>query len=110
VTLGGQPLVGVEVTFYPEAPGLEALPYSRAVTGPDGKFQLTCKNGREGAVVGTHRVTVVWPRPERNDEKPQPPASTPAIPVRYSVAGMTPLVKEVPAEGAPRLDLALDRQ
>jgi hypothetical protein len=109
VTLAGQPLVGVEVTFYPEAPGTEALPFSRAVTGPDGKFQLSCKNGQEGAVVGKHRVTVVWPRPERNDDGPQKPPPSPPIPVRYSVASETPLVKEVSVEGSRSLDLAIER-
>lgn len=110
VTLGGKPLVGVEVAFYPEAPGKDGLPYSQAVTGPDGRYKLTCINKKDGAVVGKHRVTVNWPLPERGDDRPRQPPPSPTIPPRYAVAQMTPLVKDVPAGGEQTIDLALDAQ
>jgi hypothetical protein len=52
---GGQPLAGVVVTFVPEA---EGAPRSLAQSGADGRYILKTEDGRHGAHVGKHRVTV----------------------------------------------------
>lgn len=59
VTYGGQPLAGANVLFTPEK-GIA----SGATTGPDGRFELQANDGRKGAEVGKHRVSVVRPSPE----------------------------------------------
>jgi hypothetical protein len=60
VTLGGQPVENVQVSFQPKSggAGVEAGPGSIGVTGPDGTFQLktVAQISEEGAVVGQHTV------------------------------------------------------
>ena len=62
VTLDGDPLSGIRVTFYPEpatgnsAPG----PYSTAVTDSEGKFSLVDRYDNPGAMVWLHRVEFEW--------------------------------------------------
>ena len=62
VTLDGDPLSGIRVTFYPEpatgnsAPG----PYSTAVTDSEGKFSLVDRYENPGAMVWLHRVEFEW--------------------------------------------------
>ena len=62
VTLDGNPLSGIRVTFYPEpatgnaAPG----PYSTAVTDSEGKFSLVDRYEIPGAMVWKHKVEFEW--------------------------------------------------
>lgn len=62
VTLDGEPLAGLRVTFFPEpatgnvAPG----PYSTAVTDGEGKFTLVDRYGKNGAMVWKHKVEFEW--------------------------------------------------
>ena len=62
VTLDGNPLSGIRVTFYPEpatgnsAPG----PYSTAVTDSEGKFSLVDRYDNPGAMVWQHKVEFEW--------------------------------------------------
>jgi hypothetical protein len=62
VTLDGNPLSGIRVTFYPEpatgnsAPG----PYSTAVTDSEGKFSLVDRYDSPGAMVWKHKVEFEW--------------------------------------------------
>src|SRR5262249_41369202 len=100
VTLGGKPLAGVEVTFYPDDTGASQLPYATGKTDGSGNYTLTLKDGKPGALVGKNRVVVNWPLPERgnNRDKPPPPPG-PAIPLAYTVAADTPLIVEVKSGG-----------
>jgi len=96
IKLGGRPLPGVQVEFYPVvAPGKPALPPSRAVTDEAGRYQLTCVNNRVGAVIGHHRIVVRRPHEDRDpDAAPKAPAG-PVIPIAYTIVGDTPLRVDV---------------
>jgi hypothetical protein len=94
VLFGGSPLAGAAVEFIPEPDG-GARPSSGAVTDRDGHFTLRCPRFGRGAVVGRHRVTVVYPG------KQGPPA-------RYADPRTTPLRVEVPEDGTSDLELILD--
>ncbi len=54
VTLDGEPLEGASVVFTPEGEGKVAV----GTTDSAGKFTLTTYTPGDGAVVGTHKVTV----------------------------------------------------
>jgi hypothetical protein len=110
VTMGGKPLVGVIVTFYPVTEERDGLPFARGTTDSVGHYTLTLSNGKPGAVVGQSRVVVNWPPRDRSDT-PDKQAKRPAqlfIPVRYTVATETPLVFEVKTGAAQVIDLTLD--
>jgi hypothetical protein len=102
--LNGTPLVDVVVTFYPDTERKEGLPYARGKTDATGTYTLAAANGRSGAVVGKHRVVVKWPPRERGDNRER----TPSIPLRYTVAVDTPLIREVKAGGPQTIDLVLE--
>jgi hypothetical protein len=68
VTLNNKPVPNAEIVFLPE-PGVIG-PSSSAVTDADGHFTLRTNDGRDGAVVGKHRVTVRTSKP-RNDPRPE---------------------------------------
>ena len=110
VTMGGQPLVGVIVTFYPMTDERDGLPFARGTTDAAGHYTLSLPDGKPGAVVGPSRVVVNWPPRERSDSPDTPPKRPvqPFIPVRYTVATETPLVFEVKAGSAQVIDLPLD--
>jgi hypothetical protein len=107
VTLGGKPLSGVEVWFYPITEGKEPLPYARGVTDASGVYKLTSPNGKDGAVVSKHRVVVSWPPRDRADDQAKKPPPGPPIPLPYTQATATPLIFEVKAGAAQTIDLPL---
>jgi len=53
VTLGGEPLEGARVSFYPSG-GRGSL----GVTDETGRYELTYLRNEKGAVVGKHQVTI----------------------------------------------------
>jgi hypothetical protein len=110
VTMGGKPLTGAVVTFYPDSEGREQLPYARGTTDDAGRYTLTAVNGTPGARVGNNRVVVNWPLPERRADGPPPPPRTPAIPPPYTVATETPIVVEVKAGPRQTIDLPLQQK
>lgn len=57
VTCGGRPLADVEVVFLPDPEQGTFGPRSAGYTDAAGRYRLTTPGG-DGAVVGTHRVTV----------------------------------------------------
>ena len=63
VTFDGTPVADLTVTFSPKStednptPG----PFSTATTDSEGKFTLTSRAGKPGAVIGPHRVTIRLP-------------------------------------------------
>jgi hypothetical protein len=107
VALGGKPLAGVEVTFYPDAEGARQLPYATGTTDATGTYTLTAVTGRPGALVGRNRVVVNWPLPPHDPDKPPPPPPGPPVPLRYTVADQTPLVVEVKAGPRQTINLPL---
>jgi hypothetical protein len=60
----GRPLPGGTVVFAPDPQRGGRGPLAWAEVGRDGRFSLTTE-GRRGAVVGWHRVTIAGPRPSR---------------------------------------------
>jgi hypothetical protein len=110
VTLGGKPLSGVKVAFYPDNEDAQQLPYATGMTDAAGSYTLTAVTGRQGALVGKNRVVVNWPARDRgaDPDKAQPPPG-PSIPVLYTVAGQTPLIVEVKAGPRQTIDLPLQK-
>jgi hypothetical protein len=107
VTLGGKPLDSVEVVFLPEPGSVPGGPQASAYTDAQGRYHLrTQGTGRDGAVVGRHRVCLhdlaalpspgALPGPVEPD--PTPAAPRPAgrpgprrIPASYASASQTSL-------------------
>jgi hypothetical protein len=87
-----RPVAGAAVEFLPESDEA-AAPSSSGATNADGVFVLRCPPYGAGAVVGSHRVSVVL----------SPGGQT--VPARYASPLTTPLRVEVPAGG--RNDLVL---
>jgi hypothetical protein len=58
VSLDGEPVNGVAVTFYPAAGGISSV----AVSDISGRFSLRTQDDRIGAVVGMHKVAVTHPQ------------------------------------------------
>src|SRR3954468_4165495 len=60
VTLNGQPLANAPVSFQPivEGGGIAPAPGSTGRTNANGEYTLLCADGRPGAWVGRHRVTI----------------------------------------------------
>lgn len=110
VTLGGKPVAGAEVYFYPVVDGGDARPTATALTDDAGRYVLACATGQPGAVVGKHRVAVSYPPPPRGDDPDRPPPRRPAveIPIQFTVLSTSPLVVEVVAGGRQTIDLKLD--
>jgi hypothetical protein len=106
MTLGGQPLADVTITFTPAA--------GRPATGrtdATGRFTLSTFAAGDGAVPGEHRVTlsvpaVDVPMPGTPEAAGYIPAKR-AFPERYGGLDTTDLRVEIPAAGARDLRLEL---
>lgn len=95
VTVDRAPHAKILVAFIPEGTHSRRQLKSSAVTDEQGKFRLRCEDGRDGAVIGPHRVVLeditVYYLP-RNDSAPPISASEPArVPSLYRAATTTPL-------------------
>lgn len=106
VMLGGQPIADVNVTFTPNA--------GRSATGRTdaaGRFTLSTFAEGDGAVPGSHRVTLSLPAadvpmpgtPEAAAYRPPKPP----FPARYGSLESTDLVVEIPAGGDTAIALEL---
>ena len=108
ITMGGKPLAGVVVYFYPDDTGPEQLPFARGTTDGSGNYKLTSSQGAPGVLVGRNRVVVNWPPRERSDD---PAARSrplgPPIPIPYTQASDTPLIVEVKAGGPQTINLTI---
>lgn len=104
VTLDGKTLPGVLVSFFPD-PSLGQVPGSTGRTDDTGHYKLTTADGRPGAVVGRHTVTV---RGERGDERSGTAGTEKLVPKAYTQAGAgNPLGTVEVAEGKKTYDLDL---
>lgn len=81
VTLDGQPLSGVLVSFYPQSGGRPGT----GVTDEQGHYELMYVDGEEGTKLGPSRVevTMMWP-----DGEPTPGVKD-KVPPAYQGAGST---------------------
>jgi hypothetical protein len=107
VTMNGQPLKNVKVSFHPDPDKGTRGAGSNGTTDADGNFTLTYEGGKPGAVVGHHRViltdldvfgNVFVGRGDYRTEDPRGPKETPKFPrfpETYSNLGRTPFAVEV---------------
>jgi hypothetical protein len=132
VTLDGQPLEGVEVTFHPED---EKGKVATGETGSDGRFRLSTRNPFDGALPGKYKITVAlsskvgdggegapMDRPDqmkkmmeeqarkvmqdRGGKAAKPKTTKTVIPQKYVDVKSTPLHAEIPAGGDIELALS----
>lgn len=86
VKVNGQPLPYAYVVFQPIAPGT----YGSAYTDKEGKYELQFTTSRNGAPVGSHRVSI---RAAARDELPDDAAPQVRLPEKFNSA--SELVREV---------------
>lgn len=89
VTMNGQPLPGVLVSFYPSQSG----PASAGVTDSSGKFNLHDRDGTPGAVAGEHSVMIITAPTESGA-----PAKETILPKYNTETELKETVKEGPNE------------
>jgi hypothetical protein len=90
VTLDGTALPGARVSFEPRRDGdaLVAGPGSYGTTDANGRYQLRTLDGRRGAVVGSHDVTISTYHAEADPASDEPTIRTPEkVPPRYFEPG-----------------------
>jgi hypothetical protein len=96
VTLDRKPLDGALVYYYPVvAEGAEVPPYSSGKTDAAGVYELMSRTDVAGAVVGPHKVVVMFPSSGDREG-----AKRPNIPLDYRVAASTKLTVDVKPETA----------
>jgi hypothetical protein len=94
-----QPAAGAMVVLHPlNAPQLTERP--RANVAPDGTFELTTYDGKDGAPAGEYAVTVEWRWPVDRGNGPVPGPNQ--LPPDYSLPGKSGLQVRV-AEGPNEL-------
>jgi len=96
LTKGGQPLGDVTITFVPVD---GTLPASTAEVGADGSFQLTCDDGRPGAVAGAHKVVLAAKMVEQNYDDPDAGPGEPPFPSEYGDITTSPKEVQVTEAG-----------
>jgi hypothetical protein len=109
VTMNGKPLAGATVMFSPIAKegSIDAGPGSGGKTNEKGEYTLTSDTGRNGALVGKHRVSIslMGQGTSETDERRRPGTPVNQVPLRYN--GKTELTYEVPAGGTDKADFTL---
>jgi hypothetical protein len=109
VKLGDKPLPHVRIQFMPDPEKGTKGPISSAATDEQGRFKLVCADGRDGAIVGWHRVVITdmgvrlfkTPREgrlEEDNKKEKQKAQPNRVPDKFTTAAHTPLTREVKAE------------
>jgi hypothetical protein len=109
VTQGGKPLEKIQVEFHPDGTG----PKSVGVTDAAGKYVLKSEgNGRDGAVVGSHRVVLrdmsIFPDKKLTREdlnKDLTGGKKSRIGALYGDSGKTPVKKSVAAGDKNTIDI-----
>ncbi len=101
VALDNAPLANVRVTFTP----LDG-PQSFAITDADGRYELMYSEGRKGAVIGSHKVSVEAYRIGR-DEQGEIVEYPETLPEKYNLE--TELSREVVA-GSQEINIDLTRE
>lgn len=83
--INGEPASNVSIRFLPDSQKGTMGPSSGAITDEQGNFVLICDNGKEGAVVGSHRVTL----DDLNVDRPaqgQPQKNKPRLDDKFAIA------------------------
>jgi len=99
VTLDGQPVTDGIIRFFPE----KGAPATGKI-GSDGRYTLSTFDQGDGAVLGSHRITITRRAPggqpssaggAPGEPAPGLPSGQPLLPARYSQPQTTPLETEV---------------
>ncbi len=110
LTYQGKPLPGYQVSFQPVSGDRPAS----AISDAEGTFVLGTNDASDGAVPGSHRVTVVWVAPgddgmgEIIDDPEKLPKAPIEIPVKYHSVASSGLQVDIPANGNNDLRLDLE--
>lgn len=97
VLVDGEPRAGLAVMFLPDSSKGTTGPSSIAQTDSDGRFTLNAPGDKQGAIAGTHKVTITCPsfggsNPSGDGEQESTPCSVAA---KFSSVVDTPLSAEV---------------
>jgi hypothetical protein len=120
VSYGGQPVAGADVTFFNAEKNRSAF----GRTNDRGEYKLTTFGSNDGAVEGTHTVTIVklvvppetTPaadveseayQPPRPGQSTQPEKPKSELPARYADRAKSGLVATISAEGRNEVDFEL---
>lgn len=105
VKFDGKPVTNATINFYPQSG-----PAGIATSDAEGNFRIKT-NGADGAVVGSHKVTVIDQPQEFSAEADGKEITVDNVkttfPAKYRDAKTTDLVVTVPAEGNKALTLDL---
>lgn len=111
ITLDGRPLAGGSIVCQPLAATTGSVNTGKgsgAYCDADGRFQLKTLDGREGAIVGEHRVRIYGPRAQNapaSDGDKGGVKSSEVVPRKYNRD--TELTLTVPAEGTDKANFIL---
>jgi hypothetical protein len=101
VTMNGQPVSGATVSFIPDTTKNTSGPMSSGILNAQGEFTLSTLDGVQGAVIGSHKVTVTCPFDESagssgSGDAVAPAPTTPCdVPTKYEGFATTDLSAEV---------------
>jgi hypothetical protein len=111
VTLNGKPLANATVSFQPMAAkgSVEAGPGSQGKTNAEGGYSLQASTGRNGALVGEHRVIITALAQQVGDSDERPPRGgwplKDKVPARYNANSKETFT--VPPGGTDQADFDL---
>jgi hypothetical protein len=108
MTWQGQPLAGFRITLHPADNQRPAA----GVSDSEGRFVLGTNSPDDGAVVGTHKVSVIWEQPVDDGlgaAPADPVAQKPPVdlPAKFASPETSGLTLEVPSGGSSTLQLTL---
>ena len=92
VVYNGQPVEGANVVFTPDGP------LATAITDAQGKFALRTFRDSDGAVAGSHRVTVTRNVAEPSTPENPYPTTKNLLPARYARPDTSGLTAEVSSD------------
>ncbi|HVV98756.1 MAG TPA: hypothetical protein VHB77_00365 [Planctomycetaceae bacterium] len=102
VTLDGQPVHGARIEFLPDAGKGTDGPASFAELDEGGDYVLESVGGKQGALVGHHKVTIKCPEPSSAGPVPEC-----HVPAHYANAATSELTAQVTDEPDQTIDFAL---
>ncbi len=108
VTLNGRPLAGARISFEPQRrrKQIDAGPGSYGTTDAEGHFELVSLDGRAGAVVGVHHVSIRTRNVKAGASGEEVVIHEEMLPARYH--DTSALTFAVPPEGTSHADFALE--
>jgi hypothetical protein len=110
ISYQGKPLDYYRVNFLPAVEGKRP---ASAVTDANGQFVLGTDQPGDGAVTGTHVITVEYVGPPNNEEPGKetfgpPPEAQVKVPSRFASAETSELMIEIPEKGNESIVVNID--